>query len=104
MANTGRRTICPYYISDSNETVSCEDTIHRFNTKSKRMNHNKLYCDTEYWRECPYADAMEHVYESLPRDIKDAEIALLEHKLDMTRRELKKLLTVMGMRQKEKKK
>lgn len=97
MANTGRRTMCPYYISDSNETISCEDTIHKFGTKGKRRHHNSVYCDTEFWKNCPYAQAMEKLYENLPRDIKDAEIMLLEHKLASTRKELKKLLTMMGM-------
>lgn len=100
--NKGRWAMCPYYQADSNESISCEDTTRRWSTQAKKVRQYQTYCVTEFWKDCPYAQAMEELYESLPKDPKEAEIVLLNFRLTSTRKELRKLLTIIGMQKKEK--
>lgn len=90
-----RYTICPYYIDDNKKTVSCEDVIRRFATYHSKNKWMNRYCDKE-WQSCPYADALQKMYDRINTMDVDWEIETLRLRSDAMIKEIKKLNGLLG--------
>jgi hypothetical protein len=89
-----RYTLCPYYIDDNGESISCEDTIRTLGSKKKQWMDD--YCD-KAWESCPYAEAITKAYIEYERgDIK----ALDEEKITALTKENDSLRKKLGRRNK----
>ena len=88
MPNNGRITVCPFYLSERNKTISCEDTPHRFRYRKQKKDWMGRYCDHD-WAACPYAKDLNDMYDKLFKE-GDTEVET-EHKIDALEKEIRKL-------------
>ena len=91
-----RYTLCPYYMSEKRQTISCEDTCRRFKNTDSKWSWMDMYCDND-WMKCPYALDMEEAYRKLEKgDIR----ALDQEKINALQKENAKLLSALGRAEK----
>jgi hypothetical protein len=64
----GLYVVCPFYLSDSRASISCEDCIRQFSSKAEKRAYIRRYCeDMDGWKMCPYAIEMNAIYEEAER-------------------------------------
>lgn len=92
----GYYIICPFYISEKKQTISCEDSLHVFFDQEKKA-WMKAYC-RRCWRLCKFAKTLNDIYEEegMSDWIKKARIE--EQKAKAARLELKNLNREYGKR------
>lgn len=98
MPNNGRITLCPFYKSEQNLSISCEDVFHRFRWAKQKNRHMDIYCDKD-WKACEYAKELLKVYEKGG----DMETNTLQHQVDALKKELRKTATMLGKSEKREK-
>lgn len=89
MPNSSHYVLCPYFESEKNESISCEDVCRTFSNRKKKDWHMKTYCDSK-WQSCEYAQAMSIAYEK-------GEEALEQERIKALEKELKSLSTKLGI-------
>lgn len=57
MPNHNLTAICPYYLSDNDKSITCEDTIRQFRTSAIKRCYLKEHCCSFQWKDCSYARA-----------------------------------------------
>lgn len=97
MPNTGRYTVCPFYLHDRTYSISCEDTPRRFELSSQKEEWMDRYCDLE-WESCPYAAALLIAYDMIERGV---ESALEENRVEAQKKEMHKMSSMVGRLQKK---
>ena len=93
MPNSNHYVVCPYFVSEKNESISCEDCFRTFNSRKKKEWWMKNYCDTE-WEECPYAGALNQAYE-------EGEISVDNEKINSLEKELRSMSKKLGREKKK---
>lgn len=78
MPNTGRVQQCPFFVREYKSNITCEDTIRRFD-KNKKEQQMDTYCDTDNWKRCKFAKAIESSYDH--GNFKDHRIRVQEKEL-----------------------
>ena len=76
----GRFALCPFFHSEKKLSISCEDTVRQFYTRTEKRGQLKDHCDSD-WESCQYAIALNKLYERMDemKNQKDRDIAALEH-------------------------
>lgn len=60
----GFYVVCPFYMSDSRNSISCEDCIRQFPDKKTKRQHIRNFCeDMENYKSCPWAYSLLKMYE-----------------------------------------
>ena len=95
----GNYILCPYYKRDRKRSISCEDTIRLYPTSKEKNGVLKRLCSSR-WKECPYAQAMDRIYqEDLPyQEIKEK---IMENKIEQMEAEINKLMRENGQLQRK---
>lgn len=95
----GNYILCPYYKRDRKRSISCEDTIRLYPTSKEKNGVLKRLCSSR-WKECPYAQAMDKIYqEDLPyQEIKEK---IMENKIEQMEQEINKLMRENGQLQRK---
>lgn len=93
----GRFALCPYFHSEKRLSISCEDTVRQFYSKADKNRQLKNHCDSD-WESCPYADALNELYERMDHmsTQKDRELAALSHLAQSRKIENEKLRQRLG--------
>lgn len=94
MPNNGRITLCPYYRSEKNLSISCEDTFRQFRWPAQKRKWLDTYCDKN-WKECTHAQRLNKLYERAQGGNMD-KILELEHQIKTKDAELKKTSAMLG--------
>lgn len=61
-------TLCPFYIRESEYSISCEGivcnskTIMKFNSKNEKKQHQRLYCFCSAYESCPLYQSLADKY------------------------------------------
>lgn len=95
----GNYILCPYYKRDRKRSISCEDTIRLYPTSKEKNGVLKRLCSSR-WKECPYAQAMDKIYqEDLPyQEIKEK---IMDNKIEQMEAEINKLMRENGQLQRK---
>lgn len=100
--NRGKITLCPYYLSDNQKSVSCEDTIRRFSSKKAKDKHVDKYCCTYGYQECPYAKDLTKLYDRIEKSRPGERSELyLRHRVEVLSKELGKVSSMLGKAEKQ---
>ena len=93
----GRFALCPYFNSEKNLSISCEDTVRQFYTKKDKLNQLEQHCDRD-WESCQHADALNKLYERMDRmkTQRDRDLAALEHLAQSRKKENEELRQRLG--------
>lgn len=93
----GRFALCPYYRSEKRLSISCEDTVRQFYSKSEKMKRLREHCDSN-WKACQHAAALNELYERMDemKTQKDRDIAALEHIAASRKKENEELRQRLG--------
>lgn len=93
----GRFAVCPFFSSEKNLSISCEDTVRQFYTKQDKQKQLKNFCDSD-WQSCRYAIALNNLYERMDqmKTQKDRDIAALEHLAQARKKENEELRQRLG--------
>ncbi len=87
----GYYIVCPFYLSDSRNSISCEDCIRQFGTKKEKRRHIRTYCESlERYGDCPWASELLKMYKEFE-----------DMKLTKEQRELRSALHIAEARAKE---
>jgi len=86
MPNNGRIAVCPYYRDEKNLSISCEDTYRRFRWPVQKSRWMDAYCD-KGWEGCPFAQALNRLYERMGEGSMDGRELEMEHRLKASERE-----------------
>lgn len=62
MANSVHTVICPYFRTEFNTCVTCEDVRRSYPTQELKDSWMFMYCDTWEWEKCPYAVDLTEAY------------------------------------------
>jgi hypothetical protein len=92
-----RTVLCPFYIDDSRLTVSCEDSVHPYETLDQKATWMDEHCYAN-WESCPHAAALSAAYERAWKGEKDA---VEKHEVKTLRKEMKGLLVRIGKADKQ---
>lgn len=92
-----RFALCPYFQSEKNLSISCEDTVRQFYSKRDKQKQLKNYCDSQ-WETCRYAIALNDLYERMEymKTQRDRDIAALEHLAAARKKENEELRQRLG--------
>lgn len=95
----GNYILCPYYKRDRKRSISCEDTIRLYPTSKEKNGVLKRLCSSR-WKECPYAQTMDKIYqEDLPyQEIKEK---IMDNKIEQMETEINKLMRENGQLQRK---
>ena len=66
MAITHHYVLCPYYVTDKKDNISCEDIYRTFRSGQKKYKWMRNYCEAS-WDECPYAKELNEMYERIEK-------------------------------------
>ena len=102
MPNNGRIAVCPYYRDEKNLSISCEDTYRRFRWPVQKSRWMDAYCD-KGWEGCPFAQALNRLYERMGEGSMDGRELEMEHRLKASEREKRKLSSLLGKAEKREK-
>ena len=93
----GRFALCPYFHSEKKLSISCEDTVRQFYSKADKNRQLKNHCDSD-WKSCPYADALNELYERMDhmKTQQERDIAALEHLAAARKKENEELRQRLG--------
>lgn len=94
MPNHTRLAVCPYYLSDNDKSVTCEDTIRQFRTRELKRSYLQEYCCSFRWKDCPYARALDQVYEKISMHPEEAESIYYEHQIQAIKKELARVTSL----------
>lgn len=81
MPNTGRITLCPFFVKEHNNNLTCEDANRRFESEEMKNRYMDTFCDSE-WKCCEWAIASTEAYERGD---------FMEHKINEIEKENRKL-------------
>lgn len=96
MPNTAKLPICPYYRSERDRIITCENTYHTYSTAVLKDTWLDKYCVCK-WECCPYAAELEKAYE---RYYKGDDKALMDNEIKALRKEMQNLSTKLGRSEK----
>ena len=93
----GRFALCPYFHSEKKLSISCEDTVRQFYSKTDKNRRLKNHCDSD-WKSCPHAAALNELYERMDhmKTQRDRDIAALEHLAQARKKENEELRQRLG--------
>lgn len=93
----GRFALCPYYRSEKRLSISCEDTVRQFYSKTDKLKRLKDYCDSN-WEKCQYAIALNDLYERMDEmdTQRDRDLAAWEHLASARKKENEELRQRLG--------
>ena len=96
----GFYVVCPFYNSDSRNSISCEDCIRQFPDKKKKRRHIREYCESmENYKKCPWASELLKLYKEMD-DMKmskeQREIRAAKHIAEANARENESLRLQIG--------
>ena len=94
MAINTDNILCPYYKRERKKSITCEDTVRRYSDKAEKRRMIKSYCSSR-WKDCPYADALNRIYEM---DIPEHELKekIMENQVKEMQKEINKLMRENG--------
>lgn len=94
MAINTDNILCPYYIRERKKSITCEDTIRRYPDKAEKRRIIKGFCSSR-WKECPYASALNRIYEM---DIPEHKLKekIMENQIEEMKKEIHKLMRENG--------
>lgn len=96
MPNLGRCAECPFYVTDRNRSIKCEDVVRLHKSLEQKKRWMCLFCYTD-WVNCPFALRLERVYDEIDGlDYKDGKIAYLEHIVVAQAEEIDKLRAMIN--------
>lgn len=96
MPNTGHYSRCPFFSSEREKVITCEDVFRRFRSKTDKDNYMWTYCDTD-WEECKYARELLDLYDRIEKKGETVQMMeIFRHRTGATRAELKKVATQLG--------
>jgi len=95
--SNGRYTLCPFYVDENKNTVSCEDVCRSFNDMDEKWQWMAMYCDSD-WMSCPFAIDLNEAYY---RQEKGDSMALQEHEKKALNSEIKSLRIKLGLAEKK---
>lgn len=95
--SNGRYTLCPFYVDENKNTVSCEDVCRSFDDMDEKWQWMAMYCDDD-WMRCPFAADLNEAYY---RQEKGDVMALQEHEIKALKSENRSLTTKLGMSKKK---
>lgn len=85
---------CPYYKRERKKSITCEDTVRRYSDKTEKKKIIKTFCSSR-WKECPYADALNRIYDmDIPED--ELKEKIMEHTIEEMKKEINKLMRENG--------
>ena len=97
MANSVHTVICPYYITEFNNCITCEDVRRSFKSHDNKDSWMGMYCDSWDWMRCPYAvDLTEAYYRQEKGDTE----ALDKNQNEALKKELNNLAKRLGRAEK----
>lgn len=94
MPNHNLIAICPYYLSDNDKSITCEDTIRQFRTSAIKRCYLEEHCCSFQWKDCPYARALDQVYEKISMHPEEAESIYYEHQIQAIKKELARVTSL----------
>ena len=98
MSNKGRCAVCPFYLTHSSKSITCEDSLRRYSSSETRRKHMNKYCYVPAWTECVHAIALANLYELMSdMPYKEQRLMYLEHVTQAQRREISKLCSLLGV-------
>ena len=95
--SNGRYTLCPFYVDENKNTVSCEDVCRSFDDMDEKWQWMAMYCDDD-WMRCPFAADLNEAYY---KQEKGDAMALQEHEIKALKSENRSLTTKLGMSKKK---
>lgn len=95
--SNGRYTLCPFYVDENKNTVSCEDVCRSFDGMDEKWRWMAMYCDSD-WMSCPFAIDLNEAYY---RQEKGDSMALQEHEIKALNSEIKSLRIKLGLADKK---
>ena len=93
MANSVHTVICPYYITEFNNCITCEDVRRAFKSHDNKDSWMGMYCDSWDWMRCPYAVDLTEAYY---RQEKGDSEALDKNQNEALKKELNNLAKRLG--------
>lgn len=97
MANSVHTVICPYYITEFNNCITCEDVRRSFKSHDNKDSWMGMYCDSWDWMRCPYAVDLTEAYY---RQEKGDSEALDKNQNEALKKELNNLAKRLGRAEK----
>lgn len=105
MPNLGRCAECPFYVTDRNKSITCEDACRRYSSLEAKKKYMDRFCYSQNWLSCTYAIRLNELYQSL-EELKpqDRELEILRHMCQSLKAENAKLMSMLGHLEKKNKK
>lgn len=102
MSNNGYYETCPYFVSEKNKTITCEDTLRRYGTTASKVSQLRKYCCDD-WINCKHAKQLSDTYRTVfDKDFTgDKEKTLLTLTVNSQRKEINKLISMLGAQEKK---
>lgn len=97
MANSVHTVICPYYITEFNNCITCEDVRRSYMSHDSKESWMFMYCDSWDWMRCPYAVDLTEAYH---RQEKGDGKALEKNQNEALKKELDNLAKRLGRSEK----
>lgn len=94
MPETHRYVLCPYYVTDKRENISCEDVYRTFKDGRKKYKWMRTYCEAS-WESCPYAKELNEMYDRIDEG-EDMDKEVIEHKEKAWKKEQRNLSIQLG--------
>ena len=92
MADT--EILCPFFRRERKKSITCEDTIRSYASRSDKNQVLKAYC-SDGWERCPYASRMHRIYSQNLPDHKIKE-NIMENTIEQQKKEINKLMRENG--------
>jgi len=93
MSEYGRAVFCPYFKDEKKRSISCEDTVRHFDSKTEKRKWFDNYCCAWEWEKCPYAMSITKAWIAHE---KGDETALEKQKTEAMQSEIRSLSTKLG--------
>ena len=94
----GMYILCPYFKRERKKSITCEDTIRSYPTLKDKRDILNDYCASE-WKRCPFASALEHIYNHTPEN--QLKEKIMENKIKQMEAEINRLMRENGQLQKK---
>ena len=97
----GRYVLCPYFLSEHNRTISCEDCMRWYSSADAQNKWLDKYCE-DNWASCPYAKELARMYDRIENSHPSVRTEIvLRQETDSLRRELRKVRIMLGKAEKK---
>lgn len=95
MPTSKHYVLCPFFMSEKNESITCEDTIRRYNSVELKDQYMHKYCDAD-WKECKFAMKIQNLYDKNDDDKGNMENDFLKLKVKEQAKEIDSLSKKLG--------